>query len=65
MEPTEMKTLIWMLWVLLWPVCCAVGTYFGNRTRQASGLPGYTEGVIGFGSAVDLALWIIIGMKLS
>lgn len=55
-----MKNLPFVLWLVLWPVSCALVEYLNALTLHRS----YSESVMVAASLINLIIWVLIGCAL-
>lgn len=59
-----MKNLVFMLWVLLWPLCSAITNYISAKENKIRNHSQGTEKDSFKGMLTDLAIWVIVAYFL-
>lgn len=59
-----MKDLVWILWIMGFPVCSNISTYFLYRAKKLIGLPPTTESGYTLECIVSLVIYVWVWVKL-
>lgn len=59
-----MSKLLFVLWMLLYPVACAASGILSVKKREMCGLPKITGGVLAVASLLEAFVWIFVAVKL-
>jgi len=54
-----MNNLVFVIWMLAWPIVCAVEDYLIHLTGKT-----FSANAVGFSAIIRLAIWIFIAVRL-
>lgn len=59
-----MDNLPFVIWVLLWPVCCALCSLIYAKRRKSTGESQLTSSDYALQALVEVIIWYAVGSKL-
>ena len=59
-----MKYLVFILWMILYPISISIENYLGTKRRKIEGKEPYSNEANAFGALVNLIIWAYIGKVL-
>lgn len=57
-----MKEIALVLWLVLWPLSCAIGHFYSAKTNAIKGERQLSQSESGFVALIEFIIWIVVAI---